>query len=190
MQAPLQAILDATIVVMITIYYTNMNPRVQHNQEVQMSFNTPAGTRGARSRGSSGAVSRWVRQRMMRQHRRKGWKFMGMDVLFLTTVGSKTGQERITPVAWFPYGDGTWLIVASAAGSAHNPAWYHNIATHPDRLQIELPDRKIAVTAEQLTGPAREEAFRRIAAAQPRYAKYQKKTDRELPVIHLVPKPS
>jgi deazaflavin-dependent oxidoreductase (nitroreductase family) len=76
---------------------------------------------------------------MMKQHRRS-WKFLGMDLLFLTTVGRKSGQERVTPVAWFPQGDGTWLIVASAAGSAQNPAWYRNIAAHPDRLQIELRD--------------------------------------------------
>ena len=154
-----------------------------------MSFDTPAGTRGARPPSVPGAIGRWVQQRMMNQHRRKGWKFQGMDVLFLTTIGRKTGQERITPVAWFPNGDGTWLIVASAAGAAQNPAWYRNIAAHPDRLQIELADQKIAVTADQLTGTAREQAWERIVAAQPRYAKYQQKTDRELPVIHVVPKP-
>lgn len=152
-----------------------------------MGFDTPAGTRGARPRGGQGAVGRWVVQRMMNQHRRNGWKFLGMDVLFLTTVGRKSGAERTTPVAWFPGGDGTWLIVASAAGSAHNPAWYHNIAAHPDRLQIELQGQKIAVTAEQLTGPAREQAWQHIVATQPRYAKYQQKTDRQLPVIHLMP---
>jgi deazaflavin-dependent oxidoreductase (nitroreductase family) len=126
---------------------------------------------------------------MMKQHRRS-WKFLGMDLLFLTTVGRKSGQERVTPVAWFPQGDGTWLIVASAAGSAQNPAWYRNIAAHPDRLQIELRDQTILVTAEQLSGPAREQAWQQIVAAQPRYAKYQQNTDRELPVIRLVPRPS
>jgi deazaflavin-dependent oxidoreductase (nitroreductase family) len=155
-----------------------------------MGFDTPAGTRGARPRGSPGPVGRWVQQWMMNQHRRKGWSFMGMDVLFLTTIGRKSGQERTTAVAWFPGGDGTWLIVASAGGSAQNPVWYRNIAAHPDRLQIELADRKIPVRAEQLTGAAREQAWERIVAAQPRYAKYQRKTDRELPVIHLVPRTS
>ena len=154
-----------------------------------MSLNTPAGTRGARSRSSSGVTGRWVQQRMMKQHRRS-WKFLGMDLLFLTTVGRKSGQERVTPVAWFPQGDGTWLIVASAAGSAQNPAWYRNIAAHPDRVQIELRGQTIPVTAEQLSGPARVQAWKQIVAAQPRYAKYQQKTDRELPVIRLVPRPS
>ncbi len=44
----------------------------------------------------------------------------------------------------------------------------------------------VPVTAEQLSGPAREQAWQQIVAAQPRYAKYQQKTDRELPVIRLV----
>ena len=154
-----------------------------------MGFDTRAGHYGARPRGSRGALGRWVQGQMMRHHRRKGWKFLGMDVLFLTTIGRKSGAERITPVAWFPGGDGTWLIVASAAGAAQNPSWYYNIAAHPDRLQIELAGQKIAVTAEQLTGAAREQAWQQIIAAQPRYARYQQKTDRELPVIRLVPCP-
>ncbi len=157
-----------------------------------MSFDTPAGTRGART--SSGPISRWVGQWMgrwmSRQHRRKGGKFMGMDVLFLTTIGRKTDQRRETPVSWFPDGDDAWLIVASGGGSAHNPAWYHNIAAHPGQLWIELPQRKLnklQVTAEQLEGARREECWKRIIQAQPRYAKYQVKTDRTLPVIRLVP---
>jgi deazaflavin-dependent oxidoreductase (nitroreductase family) len=154
-----------------------------------MSFDTPAGTRGTRPRGSPGAIGRWVKKQMMRQHRRSGWKFRGMNVLFLTTIGRKSGAEYTTPVAWFPGEGGTWLIVASAAGSAHNPAWYHNVAGHPDRVQIEFQGQKMPVTAEQLTGTAREQAWRQITAAQPRYAKYQQKTDRQLPVIRLAPRP-
>ena len=46
------------------------------------------------------------------------------------------------------------------------------------------------MTAEQLSGPAREKAWEQIIAAQPRYAKYQLKTDRELSMIHLAPRPS
>src|SRR5262249_7053195 len=153
-----------------------------------MTFDTRAGTRGARPPSFSGPIGRWVQQLMMRQHRRS-WKFQGMDLLFLTTVGRKSGQERVPPLARLPYGDGTWLIVASAGGSAQNPAWYRNLAAHPDRIRIELQDQTVPVTAEQLSGPAREEAWKQIIAAHPRYAKYQRKTDRELPVIHLAPRP-
>ena len=127
-------------------------------------------------------------QIMMKQHRKK-WQFQGMDVLFLHTVGSKTGQERTSSVAWFPYGDGSWVIVASAGGSVQHPAWFRNLAAHPDQVRIELAEGTIPVTAELLAGEARDQAWQRITAAQPRFAGYQKKTDRELPVIHLTRKP-
>ena len=135
---------------------------------------------------SSGRVSRWMGQWMSKQHRRKGYKFMGMDILFLTTIGRKTGERHETPVAWFPDGENAWLIVASAGGSAHNPGWYHNLAAHPDQVWVELPQRKLRVLPEQLEGAGREECWKRIVQAQSRYAKYQGKTDRLLPVIRLV----
>ena len=75
--------------------------------------------------------------------------------------------------------------MASAAGAAGNPAWYHNIAAHPDQVTIELTGRTIPVTAEQLHGAERDEAWRQITAAAHRFASYQRKTDRELPVIRL-----
>jgi deazaflavin-dependent oxidoreductase (nitroreductase family) len=126
-------------------------------------------------------------QRMSAWHRRKGFRFQGMDVLFLTTVGRKSGERREHPVAWYADGDDAWLIVASAGGSAANPAWYLNMAAHPDQVWVEFPDRKLRVTAEQLEGDRRDEAFQRVVAVQPRYGKYQTKTDREIPVIRLVP---
>lgn len=124
---------------------------------------------------------------MNKRIRRKGGKFRGMDVLFLTTVGAKTGERRETPVAWFPDGDQAWLIVASLGGSARNPGWYHNLAAHPDQVWIEIGDRTLRVVPEQLEGNRRDEGWQRIITAQPRYANYQEKTDRVRPVIRLAP---
>jgi deazaflavin-dependent oxidoreductase (nitroreductase family) len=121
---------------------------------------------------------------------RKTGTFMGGKALVLTTVGRKSGAERSTPVAYFPGRDGSWLIVASAAGAAKNPAWYYNLAAHPDKVRIEIDGRAIDVTAEQLHGSEREEAWRQIIDASSRFAKYQEKTDRELPVIQLTPRSS
>ena len=70
--------------------------------------------------------------------------------------------------------------MASAAGAARNPAWYYNLAAHPDQVWIETAGRKATVTAEQLHGAERDEAWRQITAAAPRFAAYQKATDREL----------
>jgi deazaflavin-dependent oxidoreductase (nitroreductase family) len=77
--------------------------------------------------------------------------------------------------------------VASVAGAPKNPAWYYNIAAHPDKVQIEIAGRKMAVTAEQLHGTEREQAWSQITTATPRFGQYQTKTDRQLPVIRLTP---
>lgn len=150
-----------------------------------MSFDTRAGTRGARQ--PAGFLARQMNTFMSRRLRRKrGGTFMGLNALVLTTVGRKSGADRTNPVAWFPGPDGSWLIVASAAGAARNPAWYYNIAAHPDQVQIEIEGRTVAVSAEQLHGTDRAEAWQQIVAAAPRFGGYQQKTDRELPVIRLV----
>ena len=150
-----------------------------------ISFDTPAGTRGGRQ-PRAGLILRLINKNAASRFRRAG-KMLGFNGLILTTVGAKTGAERISPVGWWPGPDGSWLIVAAANGAAQNPAWYHNIAAHPGDVQIEVDGRRIRVTAEQLHGAERAQAWQQIAAATPRFAQYQRKTDRELPVIRLVP---
>jgi deazaflavin-dependent oxidoreductase (nitroreductase family) len=152
-------------------------------------FDTPAGTRG--SRRTSGPFGRWLGKWLdklggTRIGRKVFRKLMGCDALVLTTIGRKSGTERTTRVGCFPGKDGSWLIVAAAGGTAVNPAWYYNIAAHPDKVRIEVEGRKVAVTAEQLHGAERAEAWQQITAASPQFARFQQKTDRELPVIRLM----
>jgi deazaflavin-dependent oxidoreductase (nitroreductase family) len=151
-----------------------------------MSFDTATGTRGGRQPG--GFAFRWGNKVMAGRIRKGGAKFLGFNALVLTTVGRKSGVERTTPVGWFPGKDGSWLIVASAAGAVGNPAWYYNLAAHPDQVQIEVEGRKVPVVAEQLHRTDRAEAWQQITTAAPRFAGYQQKTDRELPIIRLVPR--
>lgn len=77
----------------------------------------------------------------------------------------------------------------SAAGAAGNPAWYYNLAAHPDEVWIKKAGRNTAVTAQQVHGTERDESWRQVTAAAATFAKYQKTTDRELPIIRLVPRP-
>jgi len=149
-----------------------------------MSFDTRPGTRGARQ--PKGRMLRWINTLLARRIRRRGGKFMGFDALVLHTVGRKTGAERMTPVGWFPAADGSRLIVASAAGAPGNPAWYYNLAANPDQVRIDVDGQTVAVHAEQLHGAERATAWERIVEAAPRFAEYQVKPDRELPVIRLV----
>ena len=151
-----------------------------------MSFTSRNGTRGARQ-PRIGTLARWFTKRWINRIERKGGKFMGMNLLVLTTIGKKSGMERQTPLAWFPAPAGTWYIVASAAGAAKNPAWYYNLAASPTTARIAMGGREVPVTARQLHGIERDRAWEQIVAAVPRYGHYVTKTDRDIPVIQLTP---
>ena len=108
------------------------------------TFDTRRGTRGARQ--PKGRIMIWVNGLMAKRIRSKGGKSpLGFNVLVLTTTGRKSGRERTVPVGWFPDGDGNWLIVASAAGAADNPAWYYNLAAGPGKARIEVDGTEIPV---------------------------------------------
>ncbi|MEU8901067.1 nitroreductase family deazaflavin-dependent oxidoreductase [Nocardia sp. NPDC048505] len=143
-----------------------------------------------RKAGTPGAFSLWMQKKMNARMNRKVRKgkggFAGMEVLILNTVGSRSGEPRETPVAWFDDGAGGRLVIASGGGSQH-PAWFTNLMAHPEKASIELPGRDpVSITPHKLAGAERAQAFEIIAAAQPRIAKYQSKSDREYPVVRLV----
>lgn len=150
-----------------------------------MSFEMPKGTRGVRMSGAAKALVKGANKLMAGRIGKSGKAFGSMPALVLTTVGRKSGELRQTPLAYIPDGEGNWLIIAAYAGAVNNPAWYYNIAAHPDRVSVELEGRNHDVIAEELHGQARERAWQRIVDANNRFAKYQEKTDRQLPVIRL-----
>ena len=106
-------------------------------------------------------------------------------IALLRTVGARSGKQRTAPVAAFPDGPDRWLVVGSNSGAAKHPAWFANLARHPDRAEIEVGGRTTRVTAESLVGPERAEAWGRVVKVAPNFAGYEKKTDRLIPVVRL-----
>jgi deazaflavin-dependent oxidoreductase (nitroreductase family) len=156
---------------------------------------SPRGTRGARvpSRGPLAMLFKLVGKLQIRTYRRSGGKRlssrMGFPVVLLTTRGAKTGRTRTTPVGGFPDGEHAWLVVASLAGAARHPAWFLNMAEHPDDIWLEVGTERFKVRGESLEGQERAEALARIATISPRYGGYQQKTDREIPIVRLTRQP-
>jgi deazaflavin-dependent oxidoreductase (nitroreductase family) len=144
----------------------------------------PAGSRGTRT-PPGGPIGRAVMSVVRLVHRLTGSKMSGQPLLYLHTIGAKSGQSRTSVVMAFPEAEDSWLIVASRGGSADHPSWFYNIAGHPDRIEVEVEGRRTAVSAETLGGEERAAAWERITTAQPRFAGYEQKTDRQLPVVRL-----
>ena len=107
-------------------------------------------------------------------------------VLILTTKGRRSGKIFSNPVGYFER-DGGYLIVASKRGAPTNPAWFVNMAKNPDKVWLEVGNRKFRAKVNSLQGKEREDGLARVAAVAPRYGEYQVKTDREIPVIRLTP---
>jgi deazaflavin-dependent oxidoreductase (nitroreductase family) len=118
---------------------------------------------------------------------RFGAKVQGRPLLKLTTVGAKTGKQRVAVLGWFPDEprSDSWLVVASNAGSARHPGWAFNLARNPDQVEVDIGDGDIPVTVEMLEGEQREAMWRRVVEMAPGYGAYTEKTDREMPIFRL-----
>ena len=129
----------------------------------------------------------WLKSWALRRHKRRGDRFGRMDLLYLTTVGARTGERRESALARFPDGDGGWLVVALNQGKPANPSWLSNVRAHPDQVQISFGGRLARVTVEELDVGAAEAALRRIAAAPPVCT--GRPAGRRVPVLRLTPAP-
>jgi deazaflavin-dependent oxidoreductase (nitroreductase family) len=112
-----------------------------------------------------------------------GGQFEGADLLLLTTTGAKSGQQRLSPLAYFTI-DGKLIIIGSFAGAPTDPAWVHNLRANP-RAHIEVGTDAYDVTAHELPPAERDELFERVSAASPGFADYQSKTSRIIPLFEL-----
>lgn len=110
----------------------------------------------------------------------------GMVAVRLTTVGRKSGQERVTMLT-SPLVEGDRVVlVASYRGGPNHPAWYHNLRANPE-VRAMRRGADLTMVATVLEGDERQQMWDRITTLEPRYAKYQSRTPREIPLIVLDP---
>jgi deazaflavin-dependent oxidoreductase (nitroreductase family) len=112
--------------------------------------------------------------------------FGDAPLLLLTTTGAKSGEPRTSPMMYLADEDqpDRVYVFASAAGSDHNPAWYHNLVAHKD-VQVEMGTEHFPATAEVLHDPERTSIYAVQAARYPGFAGYEEKTSRTIPVVAL-----
>ena len=117
----------------------------------------------------------------------KGVGPFGDHLILLTTVGARSGQERISPLMYHRDGEG-YVVVASKAGAPDNPSWYNNLKANPVatvEVGTATGTETFKVTAREAEGEDRERLFADRVAIAPGFAEYQRKTSRQIPVMIL-----
>ena len=112
-----------------------------------------------------------------------GGQFAGAPLLLLTTIGAKTGQTRVNPLAYLADGD-RYVIIASFAGAPSNPPWYHNLRANPE-VTVEVGSETFSARAQTVAEPERTALYDKMVATMPVFREYQEKTSRTIPVIAL-----
>ena len=118
---------------------------------------------------------------------RLGWTAGKMPVLELITTGRKSGKKRAVMLT-SPHQDGdSLLVVASRGGDDIHPAWFLNLRDDP-AVEVALGGGSAKpYTARVLSSQERAQVWEKVAAEFRNYAGYQKKTDREIPLVYLDP---
>ncbi|GAT09666.1 nitroreductase family deazaflavin-dependent oxidoreductase [Mycolicibacterium novocastrense] len=112
-----------------------------------------------------------------------GGPFEGGNLLLLHTTGAKSGQPRLSPLAYFGVDDRIY-VVGSFAGADKDPAWVQNMRAHP-QVHIEIGATDYDATARELPREERDALYPKLVEVAPVFAKYQAKTSRVIPVFEL-----
>ncbi len=113
----------------------------------------------------------------------EGHEWRDTTVLLLTTTGRRTGQTRTTPLIYRRHGD-DYVVVASKGGAPRHPAWYLNLSADSG-VTVQVRGDRFKARARTASTQERPELWRLMTESWPPYDEYQRKTDREIPVVVL-----
>ena len=112
-------------------------------------------------------------------------KMQGAPICLVTMTGRKSGRPITVPLMYNVDGENV-IPVASLGGAPKHPVWYYNLIANPD-VEIELGavNRKMLVT--QATAEQKAALWPVVVANYPDYEVYQKRTERDIPVLICSP---
>ena len=103
-------------------------------------------------------------------------------VLLLTTNGARTGRPLTVPLNYSRDGD-RLVVIASAGGARHHPAWYHNLVANPE-VRIEHDGEAFVARAIIADEPERTRLYDQQVARMSFFDGYRRRVhSREIPVV-------
>ena len=110
----------------------------------------------------------------------------GMPVLILTTTGRKSGKKRATMLT-SPVQDGERVVlVASYGGDDRHPNWFLNLRDNPE-VEITMNGETRRMRARVASSDEKAALWPRVVAAYRGYGQYQRRTDRDIPLVICEP---
>lgn len=134
---------------------------------------------------------RWLLALITRVHRwlflktdgRLGGHVFGFRFLLLEHVGRKSGELRKTPLLYVEDA-GRFVVAASNAGDAREPAWWLNLKARPE-ARVSIGRREFAVKARVAEPGEQEGLWARLLESYSYFDKYRERAGREIPVVLL-----
>ena len=111
--------------------------------------------------------------------------WLGRQVFLLTTTGAKSGELRMSPLA-YSVDAGRYIVTASKGGAPTHPGWYHNLLKDPIAT-IEVDKKKFQARVSIAEGADRERLWQQHIELHPGIGEYPRKTTRIIPVVILDP---
>lgn len=115
----------------------------------------------------------------------KGHMWKGVPTLLLTTRGRKTDKLRRTALIYGRVGE-NYVVVASIGGAPKHPLWYLNLVADP-AVEIQVGAGKMKARARDASEDEKPALWVQMAEIWPDYNNYQKKTDRQIPIVIIEP---
>lgn len=119
---------------------------------------------------------------------RLGETAYGMPVVELHTTGRKSGQRRSNLLTAPLLGEDRVVLVASKGGDHRHPDWYQNLTANPD-VELTIAGQTRPMRARTASSNEKSELWPQVVAAYKGYAAYQRRTDRDIPLIICEPRP-
>jgi deazaflavin-dependent oxidoreductase (nitroreductase family) len=114
---------------------------------------------------------------------RVGGRRGNVPILLLTTIGRKTGKRRTVPLQYLDQGE-TLVVVASNGGKPNHPGWFFNLQAQP-RVEVQVGRERRTGHAHQATVEEREQLWPKVVELWSGYDEYQRRTEREIPLVIL-----
>jgi deazaflavin-dependent oxidoreductase (nitroreductase family) len=107
-------------------------------------------------------------------------------MLLLDHVGAKSGAKRTSPLVYVRDGEDV-VLVASKGGYPKSPGWFHNLKANPD-TEVQIGSEHRQVHAHVADPEERKRLWPMALKTYGGYADYQKRTEREIPLVILTPR--